>query len=110
MQCRPHSFKRSSTAGSFLSAIDGGEGVEGFRVVTAVGEKRVGRIVGAEEDYYVVKRSFGRGRYPLPKRQAEVDSERRRVLMHPPRKVLFEAPKVRRKGELDPATDGYYRG
>jgi hypothetical protein len=90
--------------------MDGGEGVEGFRVVTAVGEKRVGRILGAEGEYYVVKRSLGRGRYPLPKRQAEVDPERRRVLMQTPRKVLFDAPKVTRRGGLDPATDGYYRG
>jgi hypothetical protein len=90
--------------------MDGGERVEGFRVVTAVGEKRVGHIVGAEGDYYIVRRSFGRGRYPLPKRQAEVDPERRRVLMRTPRKVLFEAPQVGGKGELDPATDGYYSG
>jgi hypothetical protein len=86
------------------------EEVEGFRIVTAVGEKRVGHIVGVDGDYYIVKRGFGRGRYPMPKPQAEVDSERRRVLMRTPRKVLFEAPKVRRKGELDPATDGYDRG
>ena len=84
------------------------EEMEGFRVVTAVGKKRVGRVVGAEGNYYIVKRSFGRGRYPLRKVQAEVDLEGRRVLMHTPRKVLFEAPKVRRNGELDPATDGYY--
>jgi hypothetical protein len=84
--------------------------MRGFRVVTAVGEKRVGRIVGSEGDYYIVKRSFGRGRYPLPKREAVVDSERRRVLMRVPRKTLFEAPKVRRGGELDPATDGHYSG
>jgi hypothetical protein len=84
--------------------------MEGFRVVTAVGEKRVGRIVGAHGDYYIVKRSFGRGRYPLPKRSAAVVSERRRVLMHMPRKTLYEAPKVRRNGELDPATDGHYSG
>jgi hypothetical protein len=61
-------------------------------------------------DYYIVKRSFRRDHYPLPKRQAEVEPERRRVLMRTPRKVLFEAPRVRRKGELDPATDGYYSG
>jgi hypothetical protein len=30
----------------------------GFRVVTAVGEKRVGRIVGSQGDYYIVKRSL----------------------------------------------------
>ena len=90
--------------------MDGGEGVEGFRVVTAVGEKRVGRIVGAEGDYLIVKRSFGRGCYPLPKRQAEVDPGRPRVLMRTPRKVLFDAPKVTRRGGLDPATDGYYSG
>jgi hypothetical protein len=84
--------------------------MEGFQVVTAVGEKRVGRIVGADGRYYIVKRSFGRGRYPLPRRQVEVDPERRRVLMRTPRKVLFEAPKVGRQGELDPATDGYYSG
>jgi hypothetical protein len=84
--------------------------VEGFQIVTAVGEKRVGRIVGAEGRYYIVRRSFGRGRYPLPKSEAEVDRGRRRVLMHTPRKVLFEAPKVGRKGDLDPATDGYYSG
>jgi len=28
--------------------MEGGEGVEGFRVVTAVGEKRIGRMVEAE--------------------------------------------------------------
>lgn len=84
--------------------------MEGFQVVTAVGEKRVGRIVGADGRYYIVKRSFGRGLYPLPRRQVEVDPERRRVLMRTPRKVLFEAPKVGRRGELDPATDGYYSG
>ena len=82
--------------------------LEGWLVVTAVGEKRVGRIIGAEAGYYIVKRSFGRGRYPLPKRQAEVDRERGRLLMRTPRKVLFEAPRVQRNGQLDPATDGYY--
>jgi len=82
--------------------------VEGLRVVTAVGEKRVGRIVGAEGGYYIVKRSFGLGRYPLPKRQVQVDRDRGRVLMRTPRKVLFEAPRVHRNGRLDPATDGYY--
>jgi len=84
--------------------------MEGFRVVTAVGEKRIGRIVGRQGDYYIVKRSFGRGRYPLPRRNASVVPELRRVLMNLPRKQLFEAPKVRRNGELDPATDGHYRG
>jgi hypothetical protein len=84
--------------------------MRGFRVVTAVGEKRVGRIVGSQGDYYIVKRSFGRGRYPLPKRDAAVDPERHRVFMRVPRKILFEAPKVRRDGELDPATDGHYSG
>jgi hypothetical protein len=84
--------------------------MRGFRVVTAVGEKRVGRIVGARGAYYIVKRSFGRGRYPLPKRDTTVDSEQRRVFMRIPRKTLFEAPKVRRNGELDRATDGHYSG
>lgn len=88
--------------------MQGGEGVEGFRVVTAVGEKRVGRIVGAQGDYYFVKRSFGRGCYPLPKKNAAVVPEQRRVLMHIPRRDLFAAPKVRRGGRLDPATDGHY--
>lgn len=74
--------------------------MRGYRVMTAVGE-RVGRIVGGEGAYDIVKRSFGRGRYPLPKRDA-VDSERRRVLMRVPRKKLFEAPWGRRNGELDP--------
>jgi hypothetical protein len=82
----------------------------GFRVVTRVGEKRVGRIVGSQGDYYIVKRSFRRGRYPLPKYQAVVDSEERRVLMRVPRKKLFEAPQLRPNGELDPATDGHYSG
>jgi hypothetical protein len=86
------------------------EACMGFRVVTAGGEKPVGRIVGSQGDYYIVKRSFGRGRYPLPKRQTVVDSERRRVLMRVPRIKLFEAPRVRRNGELDPATDGHYSG
>lgn len=81
--------------------------MDGFRVVTAVGEKRVGRIVGAQGDYYFVKRSFGRGCYPLPKKNAAVVPDQRRVLMHLPRRDLFEAPKVRR-GRLDPATDGHY--
>jgi hypothetical protein len=85
-----------------------GEQVEGFRVVTAVGEKRVGRIVGAQGNYYIVRRSLGRGRYPLPKRNAAVVHEHRRVRMHIPRRDLFAAPKVRRGGELDPATDGHY--
>lgn len=84
--------------------------MRGFRVVTAVGEMRVGRIVGSQGDYYIVKRSFGRGRYPLPKHSADVDPDRRRVLMRVPRKTLFEAPKVARNGELDPATDGHYSG
>lgn len=84
--------------------------MRGLRVVTAVGEKRVGRIVGSQGDYYVVKRSFGRGRYPLPKSDAVVDSARRRVLMRVPRRILFDAPRVRRNGELDPATDVHYSG
>lgn len=108
MEHRPHSRSGSSAAG-FRPSTEADE-VEGFRVVTAVGEMRVGRIVGAEGDYYIVKRPFGRGRYPLPKRQAELDQERRLVLMRTPRKVLFNAPKVRRRGGLDPATDGYYSG
>jgi hypothetical protein len=91
-----------------MRAIQRAEQVEGFRVVTAVGEKRVGRIVGAQGDYYIVKRSFGRGRYPLPKKNAGVVPEHRRVLMHIPRRDLLAAPKVQRSGELDPATDGHY--
>jgi hypothetical protein len=79
----------------------------GFRVVTAAGEKRVGRIVGSEGDYFVM-RPFGLGRYPLPKLQAKVDLEEARVLMRLPRKELFAAPKVQRDGHLDPATDGHY--
>ena len=75
--------------------------------MTAVGEKRVGRIVGEQGDYYFVKRSFGRGCYPLPKKNAAVVSGKRRVLMHIPRRDLFAAPRVRR-GRLDPATDGHY--
>lgn len=82
--------------------------MRGFRVVTAVGEMRVGRMVGSQGDYYIVRRSFSRKRYPLPKRDAVVDSERRRVFMRVPRRVLFVAPQVHRNGELDPATDGYY--
>jgi hypothetical protein len=82
----------------------------GFQVVTAVGEKRVGRIVGSQGDYYIVKRSFGRGRYPLPKLQAVVEPGNRRVLMRVPRKTLFEAPRAGRHGELDPATDAHYSG
>jgi hypothetical protein len=84
--------------------------MRGFRVVTAGGENRVGRIVGRQADYYIVKRSLGRGRYPLPKREAVVDSERRRVLMGVLRRILFDTPQVRRNGELDPATDGHYSG
>jgi hypothetical protein len=84
--------------------------MDGFRVVTGVGEKRVGRIVDAQGKYYIVKRSFGRGSYPLPKKHAEVVPEQRRVLMHLPRRDLFAAPKVSRSGELDPATDGHYSG
>lgn len=83
--------------------------MRGFRVVTAVGEIRVGRVVGDQGDYYIVRRSFSRKRYPLPKRETVVDSKQRRVLMKVPRKVLFDAPEVRRGGEFDPATDPYYR-
>jgi hypothetical protein len=86
------------------------EACMGFRVVTAVGERRVGRIVGSQGDYCIVKRSFRRGRYPLPRSQAVVDSKKRRVLMRVPRLKLFEAPRVRRSGELDAATDGHYSG
>jgi hypothetical protein len=59
--------------------------------------------------YYIVKRSFGRGR-SLPKRDTTVDSEQRRVSMRIPRNTLFGAPKVGRNGELDRATDGHYAG
>lgn len=82
--------------------------MRGFRVVTAVGEMRVGRIVESQGDYYIVRRSFSRRRYPLPKRDAIVDSDRRRVLVQMPRRVLFDAPQAHRNGELDPATDGFY--
>jgi hypothetical protein len=46
-----------------------------FRVVTAVGGKRVGRIVGSQGDYHIVKRPFGRGALSLNKRQAVVEPE-----------------------------------
>jgi hypothetical protein len=82
--------------------------VDGFRVITAIGEKRVGRIADAQGDYYIVKRPLGRGRYPLPKKNATVVPEKKLVLMHLPRRELFEAPKVQRGGELDPATDGHF--
>lgn len=84
--------------------------MKGFRVVTSAGDKRVGRIVGAQGNYYIVKRSFGRGRFPLPKGYATVEAEQRLVFMHMPRQKLYEAPKVRRNGALDPATDGHYSG
>ena len=83
--------------------------MRGFRVMTAAGEFRVGRIVGDRGDYYFVRRRFSRRRYPLPKRETVVDAERHRVLMKVPRKVLFDAPEVRRGGDLDPATDPYYQ-
>lgn len=82
--------------------------MHGFRVVTAVGEFRVGRVVGDRGGYYIVRRAFSRKRYPLPKREAVVDSERRRVLMKVTRRVLFDAPEVRRNGELGQGTDLYY--
>jgi hypothetical protein len=91
-----------------VRVIEGGEAMEGYRVVTAVGERHVGRIVDAQSDYYIVKRSFGRGCYPLPKKNAVVVPEQQQVLMHLPRRELFAAPKVRRGGELDPATDGHF--
>ena len=43
-------------------------------------------------------------------RDADVDRDGRRVLMRMPRRLLFDAPKVGRNGELDPATDGHYSG
>jgi hypothetical protein len=82
--------------------------MQGFRVVTAVGEFRVGRIVRDRGDYYVVRRRFSRKRYPLPKRETVVDSERHRVLMKVTRSVLFDAPEVQRNGELGEGTDLYY--
>jgi hypothetical protein len=78
----------------------------GFRVVTEVGEKRVGRIVGSQGDYYIVKRSFGRARYPLPKRQAVVESEKRRVLMRVPRKRSLRRPKWDTKASSTPQRMG----
>jgi len=80
----------------------------GFRVVTAAGEMRVGRIVGEQGGYYVVRRWLSRKRYPLPKRETIVDVERRRVLMRVPRSILFDAPEVGRNGELGSGTDLYY--
>jgi hypothetical protein len=82
--------------------------MHGFRVVTAVGELRVGRVVGDRPDYYIVRRRFSRRRYPLPKRETVVDAERRRVHMKVPRRILFDAPKALRNGELGPGTDLYY--
>jgi hypothetical protein len=90
--------------------MPGGRDVAGYLVVTAVDEKRVGRIAGDQGDYYIVRRSFGRGSYPLPKKNASVVPEQRLVLMQIPRRDLFAAPKVGRGGELDPATDGHYNG
>jgi hypothetical protein len=93
-----------------VGATQGAQDAEGYRVVTAVGQKRVGRVVGVQGDYYVVRRSLGRGTYPLPQRNADIDREKRLILMRLPRRDLFAAPKVRRGGALDPATDGHYSG
>jgi hypothetical protein len=84
--------------------------LDGVPVVSAVDDKRVGRVIRTEGRYYIVRRSFGRGCYPLPMREAKVDSEGPRVLMRLPRKTLFAAPKAPRNGGLDPATDLYYSG
>ena len=83
--------------------------MRGIRVVTAVGELRVGRVAGDQGGYYIVRRAFSRKRYPLPKRETVVDSNGGRILMKVTRRVLFDAPDVRRGGELDPSTDSYYR-
>jgi hypothetical protein len=82
--------------------------VTGYKVVSAVRNVRIGRIVGREGRYYIVRRSFSRRRYPLPIGEAQFDRERGRMLMRLPRRRLFAAPQVRRNGELHPATDGYY--
>jgi hypothetical protein len=82
--------------------------VTGYKVVSAVRKRRVGRIVGREGRYYVVRRSFSRRRHPLPIDETRFDREHGRVLMRLPRRRLFAAPRVRRNGELDPATDDYY--
>jgi len=95
-------------AASFSTMQEKRVEMRGFKVVTAVGEKRVGRIDGRLDRYYVVRRSFSRKRYPLPRRKTTVDTERRRVLMKVPRKILFDAPEVDRKGELGLGTDLYY--
>jgi hypothetical protein len=88
--------------------IDRRSAVEGYKVVSAVRGKRVGRIVDRKGAYYIVRRSLRRRRYPLPMDRADVEYEHRRVVMRLSRQKLFSAPEVRRAGELDPATDRYY--
>lgn len=61
-------------------------------------------------DYYIVRRSFKRSAYPLPKRFAVALPNERVIVMFISRRDLFAAPKVRRGGKLDPATDHDYDG
>jgi len=87
-----------------------GERMEGYSVVTN-DDKHVGHVVGTHGDYYIVESGsiLKKTRYPLPKRNATVNSDDGRLVMHMSREILHGAPRVDREGRFDVAAAlGYY--
>ena len=85
--------------------------MRGYTVVTT-DDKRIGEIVGAQGDYFIVESGsrLKKARYPLPKRYATVRPDRECVLMQMSKDILCGAPKVGRDGELDELAVAAYYG
>jgi hypothetical protein len=85
--------------------------VEGYPVVTT-DEKRIGRLVGMQNDLYIVESgsALRKARYPLPKRYVSVDRDRGRALAQVSKETLCGGPKVGRDGAIDDAAVAAYYG
>jgi hypothetical protein len=85
--------------------------VEGYPVMTT-DEKRIGRLVGVQDDIYIVESgsALRKSRYPLPKRYVNVDRDRGWALAQVSKETLCGGPKVGRDGAVDEAAVAAYYG
>jgi hypothetical protein len=79
--------------------------------VLTTDEKRVGRVIGTRGGYLIIETgTLKKTRHPLPVRLANVDREKRCVLIQMAKTIVSESPKVAHDGSFDEELAAAYYG
>ena len=85
--------------------------MDGYSVVTT-DDKRLGRLVGMEGDYYIIEVGslLRRTRYALPKRYISIIREKDCARVRVSKETLCGGPRVGRNGAVDEEAIATYYG